>query len=499
MTGSILARTALSAGWVIGWRMATRLLGLASTLILVRILLPADFGVVALGAAFAQTVDTMSALGTDDALVREREATRALYDTAFTLNAIRGVLTGGVVAAAAWPTAAFFGEPRLASLLQALAVLAVIDGWLNVGVADFRRNFQFHKEFLLNILPRLASVVVTVTAAALFQSYWALVAGQATFRVMRVASSYRMHPYRPRFSLTAWRRLLLFSAWTWALEMVQMMQARVDAFVIGRSLGTGGVGAYALGYEIATLPTSEIVDPLGRAAYSGFSATRREGGTHALFNRLVASSLLITGPAGLGLSMVADPLVRLALGERWLLVVPVIQVLSLSCGVAPFGNLAFMVLRTHGYFATICATGFSALLLKVAMIRTLLHLYGLPGAAGGTAASTAFESLTLLALVVLTQRLPVGPLIAGCWRVVAACAVMAGTLWQAGLAWTGGSETFAASASRLLGTAALGVLVYVATLGALWAAQGQPDGAEADMLGTLLRLSRRIRRNLAFG
>ena len=50
MTGSILARTALSAGWVIGWRMTSRLLGLASTLILVRILLPADFGVVALGA-----------------------------------------------------------------------------------------------------------------------------------------------------------------------------------------------------------------------------------------------------------------------------------------------------------------------------------------------------------------------------------------------------------------------------------------------------------------
>ncbi len=50
MTNSILARTALSAGWVIGWRMATRMLGLASTLLLVRILLPEDFGVVALGA-----------------------------------------------------------------------------------------------------------------------------------------------------------------------------------------------------------------------------------------------------------------------------------------------------------------------------------------------------------------------------------------------------------------------------------------------------------------
>lgn len=75
MSDSILARTALSAGWVIGWRMASRVPGLVSTLILVRLLMPADFGVVALGDAFAQAVDTMSVLGTDDALIREHEPT----------------------------------------------------------------------------------------------------------------------------------------------------------------------------------------------------------------------------------------------------------------------------------------------------------------------------------------------------------------------------------------------------------------------------------------
>ena len=495
---SILARTARGAGWIIGWRLVTRLFGLASTLLLVRILLPEDFGIVALGAAFAQAVDTMSELGTDDALIRESEPGRALYDTAFTLNAMRGVITGGVVAAAAGPLASFFGEPRLVSLLLALAALAVIDGWLNIGVVDFRRDFQFHKEFLLNILPRAASAAATIAAALLLQSYWALVAGQATFRVLRVASSYWMHPYRPRFSLAAWRRLLLFSAWTWALAVVQMMHARVDAFVIGRSLGTVGVGAYVLGYEIAALPVSEIVDPLGRAAYSGFSATRREGGTRALFNRLAASSLLVAAPAALGLSMVADPLVRVALGVQWMQIVPVIQVLSLACGVAPFGSLAFMLLRTHGYFATICTISLLGLLVKVAMIWTLLQSYGLTGAAVGAAASMALESLTFLAVAVVTQRLPMAALIAGCWRVVAACAVMAATLGLAGLAWTGWSDTFVVSLSRLLASAVLGAAAYASTLGVLWLGQGRPDGAEADIMGALQRLSRRVGRSLAF-
>jgi hypothetical protein len=105
----------------------------------------------------------------------------------------------------------------------------------------------------------------------------------------------------------------------------------------------------------------------------------------------------------------------------------------------------------------------------------------------------------LLAVVVATQRLPVGPLIARCWRVLAACAVMTGTLWLTGLAWTGWSETFAASALRLLASAVLGAGAYAVTLGVLWSAQGRPDGAEADMMGALRRLSGRVRRNLAFG
>lgn len=497
MSGSILARTALGAGWVIGWRMATRLLGLASTLILVRLLMPEDFGLVALGAAFAQTVDAMSALGTDDALVREQEPTRAMYDTAFTMNVIRGGLTGAIVAAGAWPTAMFFNEPRLTPLLLALAVLAVVDGWLSIGVVDFRRHFQFHKEFLLNIVPRLVSVGVTVAAAALFHSYWALIAGVATSRVLRVAASYRMHPYRPRFSLEAWRGLMLFSAWTWVLAVVQMMQGRVDAFVIGRSLGTGSVGAYALGTEIAGLPSSEIVEPLGRAAYSGFSATRREGGTHTLFYRLVASSLLITWPVGLGLSMVADPLVRVALGERWLQVVPIIQVLSLAWGFSAFGNLAFMLLRTHGYLVTICAVSFLGLLVKVALIQTLLQHYGLPGAASGAAFALIVECLAMLGLALMLQRIPFVPLLVRCWRPAAACAVMAGVLWAAGLAWTGWPEPFAASMLRLVGSAALGSATYAGALWALWTLAGRPAGAEADMLGTMARLLSKAQQRLA--
>lgn len=88
-TGALLAKTAGGAGWTIGWRAATRALGFISTLVLARILVPADFGLVALAMSFSRAIDILADLGVEDALVRAHDASRATYNAAFTINAIR--------------------------------------------------------------------------------------------------------------------------------------------------------------------------------------------------------------------------------------------------------------------------------------------------------------------------------------------------------------------------------------------------------------------------
>ena len=93
-SGTILERTVRGAGWVIGWRMVTRGLGLVSTLILVRLLAPADFGAVALVMTIAQGLDQISSVGVEQAIIRADRPTRKLYDTAFTINVMRGLTDG---------------------------------------------------------------------------------------------------------------------------------------------------------------------------------------------------------------------------------------------------------------------------------------------------------------------------------------------------------------------------------------------------------------------
>ncbi len=228
---SLLMRTARGAGWVMAWRLGMRVLGLISTLVLVRLIAPADFGIIALGTSFMQTIDGMLTLGTEEAVIREAAPGRTFYDTAFTLNLMRGLSVTALVAALAYPAASFFADPRLGPVLLFVACLPVLDGCANIGTVDFRRDLAFHREFAIMVVPKLCGIIAAITAAALLHSYIAMLIGMGVNRTLRVVMSYVMHPYRPALSLQAWHGLAGYSLWTWALSLAVLVRDRSDSLL----------------------------------------------------------------------------------------------------------------------------------------------------------------------------------------------------------------------------------------------------------------------------
>ena len=245
-TRSVLARTVRGAGWVIAWRLGVRVLGLISTLILVRLLVPSDFGLLALAASFSQTVDGMMTLGTEEAVIRQPSPDRNVYDTAWTLNVIRGLTVTAIVLLSAVPVADFFGDRRLVTVLMVIALPPLLDGLSNIGTVDFRRQMQFQKEFAIMVVPKFFGIVATLTAAFIHPSYTALLWGIATNQSLRSAMSYVMHPFRPRFSLRSWRGLIGYSIWTWLLSLAILLRNRSDTLLLGR-LTNSTVGRGLLG------------------------------------------------------------------------------------------------------------------------------------------------------------------------------------------------------------------------------------------------------------
>jgi O-antigen/teichoic acid export membrane protein len=120
-TGSILSRTARGAGWTIGWRFSTRLVGFCSTLVLVRLLTPDDFGIVSLAAGFFRALDSVAGFGVEGAIIRADRADRAIYDAGFTINVVRGAFTSVVLIVCATPLSRFFDNAHLVDVIYVLA------------------------------------------------------------------------------------------------------------------------------------------------------------------------------------------------------------------------------------------------------------------------------------------------------------------------------------------------------------------------------------------
>ncbi len=493
---SILARTAKGAGWVIGWRMVTRILGLVSTLFLVRLLLPADFGLVTLAMSFAQAIDQLSSLGVEEAVIRERQPTRELYDSAFTINVIRGICTTAIVAAASWPVARFFGDMRLFPVMLVIAAGSLVSSFENIGIVDFRREIAFEKEFVLMSVPRLISIVTAIGLAFLFRSYWALVCAIFSSIVIRVAMGYAMHPYRPWFRLRAWRQIAGFSFWSWLLSLSTLLRDRCDSFVIGRVFNITQVGVFSLGTEIASLPTTELVSPLSRACFSGFASARGSDGSTAeagrAFLRVVGSTTLIALPAGVGISLVADPIVKLAFGAHWTGATGVIRVLGVALTVTILGLISNALMNAHALLRTMFRIQIAAVAVKLVLLVVLVMRFGLVGAAVAVGLAAMLEHLLYLSITLRFLGLGAADILRCAWRSVAGTLAMATGLFWLGLGWNAVPYDTVAIVGDLLRAVPIGAALYGTAVGACWLAAGRPDGAERDMAGMARQASGRI-------
>lgn len=488
-TGESLAKkTVHGAGWMVTWRFVTRTLGALSMFALARLLSPMDFGLVALAGAFARAIDAMATLGIQDVMLREKNPDEAYYSTGFTLGLIRTGIAALAIVAAAYPVGRFFGDERLSVILLILGPLLVLESCENVGALDFRRYFRFDRDFLLFMVPRVAAVVVTIATALLTHSYWALVIGIVVQRAARVGLSYAMHPFRPRLTLVAWRRLLGLSSWIWGTSVAGFCRERADSFIVGRLINTSAVGLFSASLEVALLPISEFVEPVGRALYAGLAAIHHSGrGSSDTLAKAMAATLCIVLPAGVGISLVAAPLIRVTLGPAWVGGVKLVAIVGPFAAFSVITNIGMLGVMAIGNPKVTTFTTTAMALLRVPMLIAGVMLGGLEGLAWATGFALALESAIYVAVLNRVTGFRVGVLVRETWRPAAATGGMVLVLAGFGLAWVPAAVSLSGALAQLGAAAGVGALAYMVLLIALWALSGGANGAEAVLLRSVTR------------
>lgn len=499
---SLGRKATIGAGWLIAWRALSRLLGVANTILLARLLVPSDFGLVAMAMSFEAMIVTMTQFPVQDALLRRPEGDTLLHDAAFTMQAARAILLALVLAAAAPLAARWFSEPRLTALLIAIAATTAINGFHNVGMVQFGRELRFDVKFKLELIPTLLQVGTTVVCAWLTHSYWSLVVGLVAMRVSRALMTYMVHPYRPHFSLQGWRQLIGFSFWLWLAGLAGMVLAQVDTFVIGPVFGAAALGLYMLANQLAALPTTELIQPVSSVLLASFAYAQRERATSSVNPLMIAAALLVLlAPMALVISAGAGSLVPLLLGAKWLATAPLVAIAASQCLFEVFNRVTSAVLIARGHvrsqfvLTAIAAFLRSVLIICAALIGSLTAVV-----LASVAAVFGYAAVNLIALRADLRR-DVARFVGGLARIAIVALASGLILAVLSLGWAPvvRTSTHFSNLIELCRVGAIVALVYFPALVLLWLAVGLPDGPENILFRLVQDISLGVRSKLKIG
>lgn len=478
--GDLTHRIVRGAGWTVLLRFAIRSLGVVSTIILARLLTPADYGIVAIATLLAAAVTVLSSFNFEVWLIRHRNPAPHDYNTIFTLGILRGAVTTLALAGLAVPMSVFFSEPRLVTVLYVLAASNFAASFINVGTVEFRRELEFDKDFRLLAGSRLGGALITIALAVVFRNHWALVGGLVATDLLTVAISYRLHAFRPRFCLVSWRPVMNFTKWLLAASILRFVYLRSDTFILGKLGTTGLVGTYSMAHTLANLAATEIVTPIRRALMPGYAKMRHDPPRlRAGFVDGFGIIVLLGLPFALGVGLTADPLVRTLLGDQWLDTIPLIKILAIY-GLASIGlSNQSPVLLAMG------RTGLASALVAVSVAVLLpafwygMSQHGLIGAA--VAATIANGVLFVIGLIATVKvlNISVRRLLDVSWRTVVGALIMTGAVWA--VQETAWSQVIWPVA-LLMVCALVGALAYGGAIFLLWHMGGRGPGPEDQLL-----------------
>lgn len=470
---------AKGVAWMLLFKIAGRSLGLISTIILARLLMPADFGLVAMAMSIIAVLELMGYFSFDIMLIQKQDAGRVHYDTAWTFNVVFGLAAALFLVALAHPTASFYNEPKLVIIMYLLATGTFIQGCQNIGIVDFRKEMKFDREFNFMFLTKVSGFIVTIPLAFWLRNYWALIIGMLTMRIVGVVMSYIMHPYRPGFSLAASKELFSFSKWIFVMNICDLLWLRSADFIIGKISGVRMLGLFSISYEISNLPTTELSAPINRAVFPGYAQISSD---HNLlrqgFINVLSLIAVFAVPAGLGIAAIAPLLVAVFLGENWLDAIPLIAILAI------FGTTNAMLTNTGTVFLAVGKPNYLAMIAGVRVAILIPALLIFTSYAGVIGAAWTYLGVSLLFMPIiyglLFRVISLRPmqLVAEVWRpLIAASSMYAGVTLFINWADAAGTGMLNMS-SLLLAAVVLGAVIYGGILLSLWQIAGRPTGAE---------------------
>ena len=307
-----------------GWQAAStymnRIVGLATTLILAKLLTPEQFGIVAIASMIIEVLQLLKDMGLSEALIYQHREDAVLVDTAHTILVGFNTLLFVIAAVLSPFVAQYYNSPIIMPVIIVLSSNLIWDSLRSVPRTLIRRNIDFGKLVIPEVVPVAISCVISIVMAFTGFGVWSLVAKTVVHSLLGFILLRHILPYRPsfRYDKAAARELFHYGKFIVGTTLLLVVLYNIDRFYVSSVLGLAAVGIFDLATRISDLPVKQFSHMMGTVMFPVFSKIERAGeGLRQAFLKTFKYVALVCVPVAIGISVFGPTLISLLYGPRW--------------------------------------------------------------------------------------------------------------------------------------------------------------------------------------
>lgn len=337
--------------WKFGERIGAQAVSFLVSIILARLLLPSDYGVIALITIFIDIANVFVSSGFGAALVQKKDADEVDFSSVFYFSIVMSWVLYAIVFFGAPAVAGFYGKEILMPVLRVMALKLPLAGVNSVQHAYVQKKMLFKRFFFSTLIGTVGSAVVGIVMAYTGFGAWALVAQYLFNSTMDTVVLWFTVRWRPvwRFSLGRMKYLFGFGWKMLASELIHTSYKQIRSLIIGKVYTEKDLAFYNQGGKLPNLIVTNINSSVSSVLFPAMTLKQDDTGKLKEMVRLsIRVSSYIMWPLMIGLLVMSEPIVRLMFTEKWLPCVPYMQIACIQFALEPVQTANVQAVKAMG-------------------------------------------------------------------------------------------------------------------------------------------------------
>lgn len=315
--------------WNFAEQVSFKMMQFIIQIVLTRMLMPEDYGLIALSLAFINFASVFVSAGWGSALIYKKDADSKDFSSVCWLSIIISVAIYVLLFFVAPLIADFYSDGRITLIVRIMSISLILGAFNSVQVSIVLKKLQFRKSFVGNVLGISVSAILGIVAALCGYGVWALVIQYISNRIIVTISFYFLIRWLPKleFSIKSMKELFSYGWKLMATSMLSTLSVDIYSLVIGKSFSKTQLGTYDTGVKIPANLGNTVSTTIGTVLFPAFS--KIQNNTSQIKNYLKKANQLSTFlvfPLLYFVAAMAEPLVKIIFTEKWIEAVPFLQI-----------------------------------------------------------------------------------------------------------------------------------------------------------------------------